>query len=238
MGTAAMMIFNSEYMRTVYRENAGFSEKASEVVYQGIDETTFQAAESFVSSKKKNPYDILSVSVMAPHKGLETLIRAVGRLVNFFGLSVRLSLVGPWPDGRYAKKVADLILSLRLSDHIVITGFVSNERLRQYYAESRVFCLMSRCESFGIPAVEAQAFGTPVVSSNCCAIPEVCGAGGLYPDPDDVEGVASALHRLLTETKEWERVSSAAVANSARFHWDICSRPLMSMFEVVSGYGL
>lgn len=238
MAAAAMMIFNSGYMRTAYRENAGFSEKASEVVYQGIEETTFQAAESFGFSKKKVSYDILSVSVMAPHKGIETLVRAVGRLVNFFRLPVRLFLVGPWPDSRYAKKVSDLISSLKLSEHVLITGFVTKERLIQYYAESRVFCLMSRCESFGIPAVEAQAFGTPVVSSNCCAIPEVCGAGGLYSGPDDVEGVATALYGLLTETREWERVSSAAVENAARFRWDICSRPLMSMFEVVSGFRL
>jgi glycosyltransferase involved in cell wall biosynthesis len=234
MSEAAMMIFNSEYMRNAYRENAGFTEKASKIVYQGIDEATFEAAERIRNSVKKDAYSILSVSVMASHKGVLTLVRAVGRLVSYFGLPVRLFLVGPWPDRRYKEEVSDLIRLLRLNDKVVMAGYVSKERLRQYYAEARVFSLMSRCESFGIPAVEAQAFGTPVVSSNCCAIPEVCGAGGVYPDHDDIELLSSVLHTLLTDADEWERYSGAAVANASRFRWSVCSRPLLSMFDVVS----
>jgi glycosyltransferase involved in cell wall biosynthesis len=106
---------------------------------------------------------------------------------------------------------------------------VPRARLDQLYAESRVFCLMSRCESFGIPAVEAQLFGTPVVTATAGAIPEICGAGGVYRDPDDVAGVAAALQTLLDDDAEWRRLSAAARGNAARFAWSRCSRPLAKL---------
>ncbi|GAG38867.1 unnamed protein product, partial [marine sediment metagenome] len=93
-------------------------------------------------------------------------------------------------------------------------------------------CLMSRCESFGIPAVEAQSFGTPVVSSDCCAIPEVCGKGGVYPQPGDARGTAEALFRLLTDGATWRRLSCSAMDNAAKYRYDLCTRPLMRMFEI------
>jgi glycosyltransferase involved in cell wall biosynthesis len=121
-------------------------------------------------------------------------------------------------------------------DNIVeIKGYASRDDLNRYYAESKVFSLMSKSESFGIPAVEAQAFGTPVVSSNCCAIPEVCGRGGVYPEPEDVEGTAKAIAKLLTDESAWQKLSEAARQNAERYHWDTCSRPLLRMFEVVAG---
>ena len=91
---------------------------------------------------------------------------------------------------------------------------------------------MSWCESFGIPAVEAQAFGTPVISSNCCAIPEVCGNGGVYPEPGDYQSVATKMARLLTDDNEWAQLSEAAIQNSEKYRWDLCSKPLMRIFEL------
>ena len=64
-----MMIFLSEYMRQIYRQNAGFCEKTSEVVYAGIKEDTFKAAERMRTLIAKKPFQVITVSVMAPPQG-------------------------------------------------------------------------------------------------------------------------------------------------------------------------
>ena len=71
-----------------------------------------------------------------------------------------------------------------------------------------MFCLLSRCESFGIPAVEAQSFGTPALGTDTCAIPEVGGRGGLYSPVDDVEAAANNLIRVLRDQGPVEPIKS------------------------------
>lgn len=230
---AAMMVFNSEYMRQAYRHNAGFQEQASEVVYQALDEETHAAAKALERSTTRKDLQILCVSAMAPHKGAETLVEALALLRNDRGIPATLVMAGPWPVAAYEQKIRALVKQHNLGEAVDIKGRVSRDELHQLYAESRVFSLMSHCESFGIPAVEAQGFGTPVVSSNCCAIPEICGDGGLFPEPGDAEGTAEHITTLLSEQETWERLSKAAVENAAKYHWDRCSKKLLKMFDAI-----
>ncbi len=225
---ADMMVFNSHYMLKAYTQNAGREPRIARVAYQALAESTVAAA----TIVDRNPYQVVSVSAMAPHKGAEITVQAIAEVRRLTGLPVTLEMAGPWPDEAYRRRIEDLVVTLDLGDAVMLRGKVSRETLHQLYAESTVFCLMSRCESFGIPAIEAQAFGTPVVSSNCCAIPEVCGPGGLYPHPDDVSATAQALVSLLTERVTWEHYSAMARDNAARYRWEICSRPLLDMFEI------
>lgn len=227
------MIFNSEYMRKVYRQNAGLKERASEVVYQALDDETHAIAARMRTHVKRKPLQILCVSAMAAHKGVETVVSALSRLRNQHRIPARLILTGAWPDSEYQKKIQELIERLGLQDAVDIVGHVSRERLNKLYAESTVFCLMSQCESFGIPAVEAQAFGTPVVSSNCCAIPEVCGEGGYYPEPGNAEATADYLAQLLDDVSTWNQLSRKAVENASMYRWDVCSRGMLEMFQHV-----
>lgn len=227
MRVAEVMIFNSRYMQQVYRDNAGREERRGLVVYQAIDETTRSHAAD-VPAGGRTPGQIVSVSVMAPHKNAETLVQAFKPVVAAHP-EARLHLVGSWPDSAYEKQIRARVDSLGLTDVVLFDGFVSREQLEHLYAASQVFVLMSRCESFGIPAVEAQLFGTPVVSSTAGAIPEICGEGGCFFDPDDGSGVAEALRCLIQEDAEWWRLSGLARTNAARFTWKECSRPLVEL---------
>ena len=230
MAEADMMVFNSNFMRRAYRANAGREERASQIVYQAIDESTHDAARRL--DIERRPDSILCVSVMAPHKGAETLIEALAVLRTDYGIGACLDLVGAWPHRGYEERIRRQTEEAGLGEVVTFHGHVPMESLYAFYASARVFCLMTRCESFGIPAVEAQAFGTPVVSSNCCAIPEVCGEGGVFPEPGDARATADALSGLLRDDEEWRSISVAARRNAARFHWETCSRGLMPMFDV------
>ena len=230
MRVADVLVFNSRYMQAAYRANAGHDEKRGAVVYQAAEDAT-RARAAAAGGVPRQPNQILCVSVMGPHKNVETLVRAL-REVRAVCPDARLVLAGSWPDPAYERNIRGLVAALGLETAVEFAGFVARERLDRLYAESRVFCLMSRCESFGIPAIEAQLFGTPVVSSTVCAIPEICGAGGLFRDPDDASAVAAALRTLLADAAEWQRLSDAARANAARYSWSECSRPLI---ELVAG---
>ena len=230
MRLADVMVFNSHYMHEAYRRNAGFDCRRPVVAYQGINEGTFADAGRLGNQVARDALRILSVSAMARHKDVETLLRALVLVRQRFAVPARLDLVGAWPDPAYRTEMESLCHALGLDDAVSFRGHVSAEELHRCYAAAQVFCLMSRCESFGIPAVEAQCFGTPVVSSNCCAIPEVCGEGGVYPDPGDPLRTAEGLTRLLSDGSYWQRLSRLASANTQRFRWDVCSRPLFDAF--------
>lgn len=229
---AALMCYTSEYLQGLYRANAGGTvERAGRIVYCAADEEVREYADRAGLSTARQPDLIVSVSAMAPWKGADVLVDALA-LLHRRKLRARLCLVGPWPDQEYERSVRAKIAALGLGQYVTVAGRVTKEELCRHLAEARVFCLMSRCESFGIPAVEAQVFGTPVVGSSTCAMPEIGGAGGLFCDPDDVSQTAAHLGRMLEDGPYWQEVSDRARQNAGRFRWEKVSRPLLDMFSV------
>jgi glycosyltransferase involved in cell wall biosynthesis len=144
-----------------------------------------------------------------------------------------LKLVGPWPDPVYEARVRKQIQESGLTDAVQILGKVSDEELHRQYATNQVFCLMSSCESFGIPAAESMCFGTPVVSTNCCAISEVCATAGLFGPVGDAAWTADALDRALTDNQQWQIWSDNAVERAARLTWEKCARAFRKIPELV-----
>ncbi len=229
--SADLMVYNSQHMRDLYQANAaGQTERRHLIAYQGIDDSTHTAAAAHTAIAR-HPLEILAVSVMAHWKGAEVVVAAIAQL-HAQGVPAKLKIVGPWADLNYRKLVTNRIQDLKLDHAVEIVGEVTREQLYQHYATAQVFCLLSRCESFGIPAVEAQAFGTPVVGSSICAMPEIGGTGGDFVSPDHLPGVTAALQRLLTDPAYWQTLSTQARTNAARFRWDLCSQPLQQIFEL------
>jgi glycosyltransferase involved in cell wall biosynthesis len=228
---AAMMIYISGHLRDLYRRgNQGVPETRSEIAWVGLNEDTFEAARQ-LSGIEREPYSIVSVSAMASWKGAETLITAV-KLLRDRQIPATLKLVGPWPDSLYEHRIRQQIEQLSLENTVSILGKVSNDDLHRLYATSEVFSLMSSCESFGIPAAEAMAFGTPIVSTDCCAIAEICEPAGTFGPVGDPQWTANALAEVLTNDTRWSAFSAAAVQRAAMLTWENCAKPLLKLPEL------
>ncbi|QAT83732.1 group 1 glycosyl transferase [Corallococcus coralloides] len=91
-----------------------------------------------------------------------------------------------------------------------------------FYALMRraaLFVFPSRYEGFGLPPLEAMRLGTPAVVSTAGSLPEVCGDAAPAVDPDDAEGLAAVIDRLLRSPEERRALSEAGQRQAAKFTW-------------------
>jgi glycosyltransferase involved in cell wall biosynthesis len=223
------MAFNSRHMQDLYAEHFGERDANSVIAHQGIAEVLFAQGLPHVADGHRAPV-VLCVSVMARHKAVEVLVAAFERVRRQVP-GARLKLVGAWPDSGYRGEVEALVAGLGLETAVRFAGHVSEAELHALYAGARVFCLPSRCESFGIPAVEAQAFGTPSVVAGGTAAPEIVGKGGVAVPQDDIEATSAGLLRFFGADEDWRAASREARANAERFHWAACSAPLVAAID-------
>lgn len=224
MAEADAMVFLSGYIRQAYEQNANGTAKWDCVSYAPIDADVIEQA-ALIGKRERERNHIVSVSAMAPHKNPHVLVQAVKRLRQQ-RIDARLTLAGGWPNEQYKRDVIELIESLQLSEHVSLTGWVDDQQLADLYQRADVFCLLSSSESFGIPAIEAQCYGTPCVGADACAVPEVCGEGGVYVPVNDSQSATDQLARLLTDEDHWQTLHRAAFGNVQRFRSDVACRSL------------
>lgn len=160
---------------------------------------------------------ILFVGTLEPRKNLRRLIEAFA-LLSGDDPDVKLVIVGA--SGWLTSDLAPHVQSRGLSDHVIFTGYVSDEDLPRWYQAATVFCYPSLYEGFGLPVLEAMACGTPVVTSRTSSLPEVAGDAALLVDPTDVRGLANALQSVLADDARQRAMSAAGSARSHAYSWE------------------
>jgi glycosyltransferase involved in cell wall biosynthesis len=153
---------------------------------------------------------LLSVGTLEPRKNQTRLVEAYGR--------IRRSLPEPWP----LVMVGPSGWGQRVTPEagVVLAGLVSPPELSALYAMTRLLAYVPLIEGFGIPPVEAMAFGAPVVAS---PLPSTAGAA-FEVDPHDVESIAAALLRVATDEDERSRLQSLGLERSAQLTWSAVAR--------------
>ena len=163
------------------------------------------------SGCEPQPSDILSVARLNridAEKGIETLIRAVGRLAQ--PARLLCTIIG---EGEDRPRLQALAADLGLAETVRFTGALPDHELHAYLAGARVFALPSRKEGFGIVFLEAMHYGVPVVAGAHGGALEVVAheENGLLVQYGDVDGLAAALERLLTDEE-----TAAAMGRTGR----------------------
>ncbi|MEG1645046.1 MAG: glycosyltransferase family 1 protein [Alistipes sp.] len=113
------------------------------------------------------------------------------------------------------------------------SGYIPNSDLPALYNGASAFLYTSLRESFGIPLLEAMACGTPVISSNTSAIPEIAGEGALLVDPLCAEAIANALLRLEQDSSFRTAQVTYGLERVKRFSWEQTARHLLTLYESI-----
>jgi glycosyltransferase involved in cell wall biosynthesis len=173
---------------------------------------------------------LLYVGGLSPHKNLPRLIEAFGHLQRE---DVDLVLVGDTGDVflTHTPALRAEVARRGLEDRVIFTGFVPDRDLAFLY--SRAFALVqpSLMEGFGLPAVEAMACGTPVVSSRAGSLPEVVGDAGVFFDPTDATEMSSVLRQFLDDEPGRDRLATQALRRSSLFTWSAAASALIDCFD-------
>lgn len=124
--------------------------------------------------------------------------------------------------------------SSRKSD-IQVLGYVRDDVLEDLYARASIFAFPSLDEGFGMPLLEAMAAGTPVLTSNRSALPEVAGDAAVLVDPMDAEAVAEGLTRLAEDEGLRAELERKGRERAKVFTWERAVQETWAVYGRICG---
>lgn len=169
---------------------------------------------------------MLFVGNFNPRKNLERLLRAFDLAKEQIPHHLVIAGEQGW---KFDKQEA--LNSIRHADAIHFIDYVPDEDMPTLYSAADLFLFPTLYEGFGIPVVEAQACGTPVLTSNCSALLEVGGDAAVFVNPYDVEDISRGILRVLQDPALAESLVEKGLQNAKRFSWEDSARKLNELIE-------
>lgn len=157
------------------------------------------------------PY-LLCVSNRKPHKNELRLVMAFAR-----SRVTEMHLVFT---GGPSAEIIKCIEEQHVWERVHFTGIVPETRLPSLYRGANALVFPSLYEGFGLPVLEAMACGTPVVTANTTAMPELAGDAALVVDPNSVQEIADAIDRIVNDTSLRSCLRQKGLARAAQFSWN------------------
>ncbi|MFC1700983.1 glycosyltransferase family 4 protein [Patescibacteria group bacterium] len=187
------------------------------VVYHGVGDV------SFISAKAKIqfcPY-ILYIGRIEIKKNVQGLIQAFNLLKKKYKIPHKLVLAGC--NGYGFDKI------LLQDKDIIFTGYVSEQQKWQLLKEADCFVFPSFYEGFGMPILEAQKIGCPVVCSNISSMPEVAGDGVALINPKSIEEISDGIYKIISDKIFKNGIIEKGYQNVKRFSWQKCAEETLKV---------
>ncbi len=166
------------------------------------------------------------------YKGLTYLLKALSR-IHKIAPEIRLFVIGK---GELRPYYEDLSRKLHIDDKVNFTGFVEEETLKKYYtlADLLVLPSITKLEGFGMVALEALAFGTPVISTDIAGVSEVLTKEkcGIVVESRNSVALAKAIRTFLLD-KELARELSIRGRKviAQKYNWAEISKRMLNIYQ-------
>ncbi|MFA6199531.1 MAG: glycosyltransferase family 1 protein [Bacteroidales bacterium] len=117
--------------------------------------------------------------------------------------------------------------------YIYAPGYISNTDLPYIYSGAKAFLYTSLRESFGIPILESMACGSPIITSNTSAIPEIAGNGAILIDPFNIKEISEMLQKILSDNDFRQKQINYGLERTKLFSWGKTAQELIYLYNKV-----
>jgi len=241
--SATKLIAVSKATKEDLIKKVGVDEKKISVVYEGVGQEKFKYQ---ISNIKTDPLVnglipfFLSVGTIQPRKNLARLIQAFSLFVDRYSLGsdekrktkneFNLAIVGS--KGWDSDRIYELPKKLGIEGRVKFLGYVPDEKMPALYSNALALVFPSLFEGFGLPILEAQASGCPVITSNISSMPEVAGKGAILVDPMSTSDIVKGMNDILNKEVR-NKLIKDGYENIKRFSWEKAARETMEVLENV-----
>ena len=196
------------------------------IVPVGVDHERFRPLPHI----QRQPHRIMTTaSADVPLKGLRPLLEALAKVRAEHPIDV--TIVGKKREGSVLPELLD---RLGLNDVVTFESGVSDDRIVELYNEAEMVVVPSLYEGFSIPAIEAMACGTPLITTTGGALPEVVGDAALTVPPNDPDALAAAILRALRDPSLRQKLGEAGRARVLNgFTWKIAAEGCVEQYRAL-----
>src|SRR3989344_7955901 len=241
--SATKLIAVSKATKEDLVKKVGIDPKKVEVVYEGFNKELTRDRQQATDDIKVYGKYYLFVGTVQPRKNLERIIKAFSVIARSgttkqsqrkgllrFARNDEINLVIVGSKGWLSNEIYDLPRKLGIRKRVKFLGHVPDEKLSALYSGAEALLFPSLFEGFGLPILEAQACGCPVITSNLSSMPEVAGKGAILVDPYSVDDIVKGMERLrITDYKQ--KLTKAGFKNIKRFSWEKAARETLAVLE-------
>lgn len=226
-----VILTDSAFSASEIKKHTGHD--VNHIVGCAIDFNRFHIIDDIELVRVRNKYNlpekfILFVGNIKPHKNLKKLLLSLEKVSI-----INLVIVGK-KDGFITgdDELAVLINNTAfLKNRVHFTGYIEDEDIPAIYNLALLFVFPSLYEGFGIPPLEAQACGCPVITSNAASLPEVCSDSVIYCDPYSVDDIANKINMVLSDGALQNELRARGFENIKRFSWKKSAQQIVNIIE-------
>tara|TARA_R110000772_G_scaffold82326_3_gene174656 strand:- start:220 stop:1374 length:1155 start_codon:yes stop_codon:yes gene_type:complete len=208
--------------------------KDIQTVHNGVSQKFTVIIDADHTARVKDKYElpenyILHIANKDPRKNTKKVLLAFNEYLKRITNNHKLLMLGC--------KDADLkimlndIGAMNLYEHVILTGYVSDEDLPVLYQLSQLFLFPSLREGFGIPIIEAMACGVPVITSNTSSMPEVAGDAAHLIDPNKTEDLYKGMLKIMSDDSYKNELIKRGLIQSKQFSWNRMASQVLEQYK-------
>jgi glycosyltransferase involved in cell wall biosynthesis len=177
----------------------------------------------------RNKYILCVGSFASGIKNLPGILEAFallpGRLRDQYQLVIAGELLDRVPE------TSDAITALKGKNQVLCPGYVPDGDLPELYRNAEFFVFPSFHEGFGIPVLEAMACGTPVITSDSAAMPEIAGDAAILVNPYDAHEISRAMTEVCSQENLRRHLSRKGLERARHYSWSKTAQKTLAVYE-------